>query len=134
MWVSLFLFNDTATTELSTLSLHDALPICSAPRPSCRCTTAAMRSSRSTGRSRTRASASSERRATARSGRRRSRRARPSHSSRRVPAFGGVNGVRQQRGSVATAVALGAATLVVLQLVLAGSYWETSEGVYLYTS
>src|SRR2546430_8322179 len=25
----LFFFNDTATTEISTLSLHDALPICS---------------------------------------------------------------------------------------------------------
>src|ERR1039457_1378022 len=27
--VSFFLFNDTATTEIYTLSLHDALPICS---------------------------------------------------------------------------------------------------------
>src|SRR3712207_7217335 len=26
--VSLFFFNDTATTEIYTLSLHDALPIC----------------------------------------------------------------------------------------------------------
>src|SRR5215213_11826535 len=26
-----FFFNDTATTEIYTLSLHDALPICSAP-------------------------------------------------------------------------------------------------------
>src|SRR5229473_460655 len=26
-----FFFNDTATTEISTLSLHDALPICSSP-------------------------------------------------------------------------------------------------------
>src|ERR1043166_10014070 len=26
-----FLFNDTATTEIYTLSLHDALPICSEP-------------------------------------------------------------------------------------------------------
>src|SRR3712207_8534769 len=43
----LFFFNDTATTEIYTLSLHDALPICSAAitenavamttvRPSCR--------------------------------------------------------------------------------------------------
>src|SRR3712207_8061670 len=29
-----FFFNDTATTEIYTLSLHDALPIC--PRPSSR--------------------------------------------------------------------------------------------------
>src|SRR5437764_13988165 len=28
----LFFFNDTATTEIYTLSLHDALPICSAGR------------------------------------------------------------------------------------------------------
>src|SRR5256885_10228584 len=28
-----FFFNDTATTEIYTLSLHDALPISSAPRP-----------------------------------------------------------------------------------------------------
>src|SRR5471030_391759 len=27
-----FFFNDTATTEIYTLSLHDALPICSSPR------------------------------------------------------------------------------------------------------
>src|SRR5438067_9969679 len=27
-----FFFNDTATTEIYTLSLHDALPICGAPR------------------------------------------------------------------------------------------------------
>src|SRR5258708_24667967 len=32
---SLFFFNDTATTEIYTLSLHDALPICaSSPTPS----------------------------------------------------------------------------------------------------
>src|SRR5256885_10531182 len=37
-----FFFNDTATTEIYTLSLHDALPICAAARaispisPSCR--------------------------------------------------------------------------------------------------
>src|SRR2546430_8625622 len=30
-----FFFNDTATTEIYTLSLHDALPI-SGPRPRCR--------------------------------------------------------------------------------------------------
>src|SRR3989442_8731974 len=30
----LFFFNDTATTEIYTLSLHDALPICSTPRSS----------------------------------------------------------------------------------------------------
>src|ERR1043166_10304519 len=29
-----FFFNDTATTEIYTLSLHDALPICS-PSPTC---------------------------------------------------------------------------------------------------
>src|SRR5256885_8330013 len=28
-----FFFNDTATTEIYTLSLHDALPICSLRRP-----------------------------------------------------------------------------------------------------
>src|SRR5438309_11892472 len=28
-----FFFNDTATTEIYTLSLHDALPICSTSRP-----------------------------------------------------------------------------------------------------
>src|SRR5712672_2935538 len=32
--VFLFFFNDTATTEIYTLSLHDALPILSAPKPS----------------------------------------------------------------------------------------------------
>src|SRR6266508_5170117 len=30
-----FFFNDTATTEIYTLSLHDALPICSAFHPAC---------------------------------------------------------------------------------------------------
>src|SRR2546428_13381720 len=40
-----FFFNDTATTEIYTLSLHDALPIlrtislCTGARPGCRCTT-----------------------------------------------------------------------------------------------
>src|SRR3712207_8355549 len=29
----LFFFNDTATTEIYTLSLHDALPICCGPCP-----------------------------------------------------------------------------------------------------
>src|SRR3712207_7066749 len=29
MSLSIFFFNDTATTEIYTLSLHDALPICS---------------------------------------------------------------------------------------------------------
>src|SRR5580693_8143635 len=39
-----FFFNDTATTEISTLSLHDALPICPTaspalkPRSACACT------------------------------------------------------------------------------------------------
>src|SRR6266511_4407791 len=32
-----FFFNDTATTEIYTLSLHDALPICSRPPTSSRC-------------------------------------------------------------------------------------------------
>src|SRR2546430_17600455 len=31
-----FFFNDTATTEIYTLSLHDALPICFAPRAATR--------------------------------------------------------------------------------------------------
>src|SRR5256884_5803996 len=31
-----FFFNDTATTEIYTLSLHDALPISRAPRSGCR--------------------------------------------------------------------------------------------------
>src|SRR5476649_1742892 len=30
-----FFFNDTATTEIYTLSLHDALPICGRPRKRC---------------------------------------------------------------------------------------------------
>src|SRR2546425_6049133 len=30
--MSFFFFNDTATTEIYTLSLHDALPICTSPR------------------------------------------------------------------------------------------------------
>src|SRR6266511_5380992 len=33
-----FFFNDTATTEIYTLSLHDALPICPAPSGPQRCT------------------------------------------------------------------------------------------------
>src|SRR6267143_265944 len=28
LWIGFFFFNDTATTEIYTLSLHDALPIC----------------------------------------------------------------------------------------------------------
>src|SRR5688572_33394006 len=31
----IFLFYDTATTEIYTLSLHDALPICSSGAPGC---------------------------------------------------------------------------------------------------
>src|SRR2546430_10524270 len=31
MLLFFFFFNDTATTEIYTLSLHDALPICSSP-------------------------------------------------------------------------------------------------------
>src|SRR5216683_6078445 len=33
LFVSFFFFNDTATTEIYTLSLHDALPISSTGRP-----------------------------------------------------------------------------------------------------
>src|SRR5438034_7543081 len=33
--LSFFFFNDTATTEIYTLSLHDALPICSGPQMEC---------------------------------------------------------------------------------------------------
>src|SRR5256885_15189827 len=43
-----FFFNDTATTEIYTLSLHDALPI-SEPRPSTRCATRRPRSNASRG-------------------------------------------------------------------------------------
>src|SRR2546422_4551448 len=39
--VVLFFFNDTATTEIYTLSLHDALPICNAARPIVRASVAA---------------------------------------------------------------------------------------------
>src|SRR2546427_12088421 len=38
--IHFFFYNDTATTEIYTLSLHDALPICSGaapPSPSSRC-------------------------------------------------------------------------------------------------
>src|SRR5260370_25531469 len=31
----IFFFNDTATTEIYTLSLHDALPICNRSPPTC---------------------------------------------------------------------------------------------------
>src|SRR3712207_8728584 len=37
-----FFFNDTATTEIYTLSLHDALPICWASAPSSFATTASV--------------------------------------------------------------------------------------------
>src|SRR5256885_13257830 len=33
--MSIFFFNDTATTEIYTLSLHDALPICRSARTAC---------------------------------------------------------------------------------------------------
>src|SRR3712207_6907353 len=36
-YVFYFFFNDTATTEIYTLTLHDALPICSAARTSSAC-------------------------------------------------------------------------------------------------
>src|SRR2546427_3093225 len=45
-----FFFNDTATTEIYTLSLHDALPISSGPRPP----RARSKPSRSSGRRRSR--------------------------------------------------------------------------------
>src|SRR5438477_7130058 len=48
-----FFFNDTATTEIYTLSLHDALPIStSAPHPAtaATCPASSARSSRTTGR------------------------------------------------------------------------------------
>src|SRR5207344_2136262 len=32
-FLAFFFFNDTATTEIYTLSLHDALPICSTRKP-----------------------------------------------------------------------------------------------------
>src|SRR6266511_6387193 len=32
-FIFFFFFNDTATTEIYTLSLHDALPICNSPNP-----------------------------------------------------------------------------------------------------
>src|SRR3712207_7752547 len=35
MFVDFFFFNDTATTEIYTLSLHDALPICGPGRYPC---------------------------------------------------------------------------------------------------
>src|SRR5688572_32170387 len=49
-----FFFNDTATTEIYTLSLHDALPISPAPtgRPAARRPRAAKRGRRATGRDR----------------------------------------------------------------------------------
>src|SRR5688572_31764047 len=44
--ISLFFFNDTATTEIYTLSLHDALPIYSVVGAHCRTTKKALRLSR----------------------------------------------------------------------------------------
>src|SRR3712207_7424939 len=43
-----FFFNDTATTEIYTLSLHDALPICSRGRPCPRARSTARAPRRST--------------------------------------------------------------------------------------
>src|SRR3712207_8285684 len=54
LFVFFFFFNDTATTEIYTLSLHDALPICWTP-PATRWSTA---SSGTTTRSRTARSSS----------------------------------------------------------------------------
>ena len=39
-WGGVFFFNDTATTEIYTLSLHDALPICEARVMLCACVSA----------------------------------------------------------------------------------------------
>src|SRR3712207_8441389 len=47
MVVLFFFFNDTATTEIYTLSLHDALPISSQPASSGETTSPARRSRRS---------------------------------------------------------------------------------------
>src|SRR2546426_4599912 len=44
---SFFFFNDTATTEIYTLSLHDALPICSTTARASRSTTSPSRRCRS---------------------------------------------------------------------------------------
>src|SRR5438445_2873045 len=47
LFLLFFLFDSTAPTEIYTLSLHDALPICPDPRPSARrCSTARCASSR----------------------------------------------------------------------------------------
>src|SRR5258707_5311210 len=47
-----FFFNDTATTEIYTLSLHDALPISCRSRARCCCSPRPRSSSRRSGRSR----------------------------------------------------------------------------------
>src|SRR6266446_3558352 len=44
MWIRFFFFNDTATTEIYTLSLHDALPISVRRTEADRCRTEADRS------------------------------------------------------------------------------------------
>src|SRR6478736_8284879 len=51
LFVSLFFFNDTATTEIYTLSLHDALPIRTSSRRCRRVGTSCATSATTTGRS-----------------------------------------------------------------------------------
>src|SRR5256885_15119532 len=63
---SFFFFNDTATTEIYTLSLHDALPI---SPPSCPHAHDARRAARRSGRPREHRSARARRRAAESSGR-----------------------------------------------------------------
>src|ERR1039457_7458372 len=62
LFLFLFCFNDTATTEIYTLSLHDALPICLTPaanwRPSFLGASARARPFRSTDRKSTRLNSS----------------------------------------------------------------------------
>src|SRR3989304_10132695 len=41
LWLFVFFFNDTATTEIYPLSLHDALPISPPSRSTCRTTASA---------------------------------------------------------------------------------------------
>src|SRR3712207_8756777 len=48
MYVYIFFFNDTATTEIYTLSLHDALPISNTPLPTNTATNTPTRTSTAT--------------------------------------------------------------------------------------
>src|SRR3712207_7983528 len=71
-----FFFNDTATTEIYTLSLHDALPICAGRRRPCPPTWPAAQERASRGRSRARSRSTGRGRARRRpAGGRRARRA-----------------------------------------------------------